>query len=799
MKHIYTLLFLTITTLLINAQADFNLELLANVPVGEDGNDIWGYVDSNGIEYAVMGSATKVSIWSLEDPTNPILRTEVPGDMSIWRDMKSFENHIYFTTDEGNDGLGIIDMTNAPETITSLYWTPELTIAGFTDVLQRCHNLYIDEEGYCYLSGCNIPDQFNTNGVIILDLNQDPNEPVMIGDITGAYSHDVVVRENLLYTSDIRNGEFTIYDITDRTNPVRLAAQQTSSDFTHNAWFSDDGRYLFTTDELENSYVDCYDISDLDNIFQTDKYRPLETEGDGVIPHNAHFINDYVVTSWYTDGLVIMDVSDPFNIVKIAAYDTFKDEAAITGRWFQGVWGAYPWLPSGLVLASDINTGLYVFQPTYQRASLLQGTVTDSETNDAIGTANVRILDQDYNIATTDPNGNYAGGDIQSGEISVEFSHPLFLTDTLTANLVNGETVILDAELDPITKRVFGIVIDNNGLPVENATILAVNEEQSTVSTSNADGTFEIALLDFETTIYAQAWGYGLNALTISGNEVPDVEIAIPVGYVDDFFLDLGWESVSDAGSGDWERGIPVETIFENQISNPGSDIAGDLGGRAYITGNGGGQAGNDDVDDGTVTLRTPAMDLTGLTNPELTFAYWFFNDGGNPGVEPNDTLEVSIFNATDSSRVFSTAQSVSSWTLVDSLFFTDYVTDLSAVFVEFTTSDFANSGHLVEGGIDIFAIKDNPISSTDDETIGQQQLSIYPNPTSDLTTITFKNATDIESISAYSADGRQIYKKEIENNLPIKLSTNTWLPGIYVIKAIEVNGKEYHSKLTVN
>ena len=797
MKYIYTLLILLVATLSMTAQEDFNLELLANVDVGEAGNDIWGYVDSNGIEYAVMGSATKVSIWSLEDPTNPILRTEVTGDMSIWRDMKSFENHIYFTTDEGNDGLGIIDMTNAPDSISSSYWSPELTIAGFTDNLERCHNLYIDEEGYCYLSGCNIPEAFNTNGIIILDLNQDPNLPVMIGDITGAYSHDVVVRENLLYSSDIRNGEFTIHDITDRSNPLELAAQQTSSDFTHNAWFSDDGRYLYTTDELENSYVDCYDISDLDNIFQTDKYRPLETEGDGVIPHNAHYINDYVVTSWYTDGLVIMDVSDPFNIVKIAAYDTFKNEASLTGRWFDGVWGAYPWLPSGIVLASDISTGLYVFQPTYQRASLLQGTVTDAESSEAIGTANVRILDQDYNIASTDPNGDYAGGDIQAGEISIEFSHPLYLTDTLITTLVNGETVILDAQLDPITKRVFGIVIDSNGSPVPGATVLAVNSDQSSLAKSDTEGMFELNLLDLETILYAQAWGYQLNTLTIAGNATPNVEITIPEGYVDDFFLDLDWESISDAGSGDWIRDVPNGTTFDNQISNPGSDIAGDLGGRAYITGNGGGQAGNDDVDDGTVTLRTPVMDLTALTNPELTFAYWFFNDGGN-GPDPDDALEVSIYNAIDTSTVFTATESVSAWTLVDSLFFADYVTDLSAVYVEFTTSDFADSGHLVEAGVDIFAIKDNPISNVNDALISQQQVTIYPNPTSDLTTITLKNPTDIESISAYSADGRQVYNQEIKNNKSITLSTNAWLPGIYVLKSTQVDGKEYQSKLIV-
>ena len=56
-----------------------NLDLLSNVQFGEDGNDIWGFVDENGTEYAVMGTRTATRIYSLEDPTNPIERYTVFG------------------------------------------------------------------------------------------------------------------------------------------------------------------------------------------------------------------------------------------------------------------------------------------------------------------------------------------------------------------------------------------------------------------------------------------------------------------------------------------------------------------------------------------------------------------------------------------------------------------------------------------------------------------------------------------------------------------------------------------------
>lgn len=42
------------------SQPNLNLELLANVQVGEAGNDIWGYVDDNGTEYAIMGDRKSV-------------------------------------------------------------------------------------------------------------------------------------------------------------------------------------------------------------------------------------------------------------------------------------------------------------------------------------------------------------------------------------------------------------------------------------------------------------------------------------------------------------------------------------------------------------------------------------------------------------------------------------------------------------------------------------------------------------------------------------------------------------------
>ena len=46
---------------------------------------------------------------------------------------------------------------------------------------------------------------------------------------------------------------------------------------------------------------------------------------------------------------------------EIAYYDTSPD---YEGGEFEGCWGAYPFLPSGLILATDQQTGLHILEIT---------------------------------------------------------------------------------------------------------------------------------------------------------------------------------------------------------------------------------------------------------------------------------------------------------------------------------------------------------------------------------------------------------------------------------------------------
>jgi hypothetical protein len=92
------------------AQNDFNFELLSQVEYAEGCNDIWGYTDENGLEYAMVGTRAATAILSLEDPTKPIERAYIQGAASTWRDIKTWATYAYVVADVGNDGVLIINM-----------------------------------------------------------------------------------------------------------------------------------------------------------------------------------------------------------------------------------------------------------------------------------------------------------------------------------------------------------------------------------------------------------------------------------------------------------------------------------------------------------------------------------------------------------------------------------------------------------------------------------------------------------------------------------------------------------------
>lgn len=768
------------------SQENFNMELVANVNFGEPGNDVWGYVDSTGTEYAIMGTRNFTKIWSLEDPSNPIERASIPGPAGLWRDIKHFQDHLYVTSDQGDQGLLIIDMSGAPETITSEYWKPSLTVGGIAQPLGKCHNLYIDTlTGYCFLSGCDIGNE----GVLILDLNQDKTNPVHVGTVDKQYSHDSYVLNDILYSSDILAGVLSIYDVSDVTSPVFLGEQSTSRNFCHNTWTSHDGKYAFTTDERANAWLDAYDISDPNDIKFLDRYRPLETEDQGLIPHNTHYLDGFLITSWYTDGIVVLDANSPDNLIKVASYDT---ELVFTNG-FEGAWGAYPFLPSGLVLGGDINHGLFIFQPKdfdgnlgYQRASYLEGEVTDANTGAAIPNAKIELISDQMNEAQTGIMGTYKTGLAKAGDYMVRFTHPNYSPIELPVTLESGEVTILNAQLGNAIMS-GAVVIKENGEGASGAKVVIENVEEGTSQTVTADDDGQWQLLtgtDITYKIHAGLWGYLNTSMDFEFTQGASIELELEEGYQDDFFADLGWSSTGSSPTGRWEIGDATRITGLGFVSQTDEDIPSDIGSNYYVTGASGSGAGENDIDDGNVVLTSPAMLMGSYDAMDISFYLWFSNGGGSGA--PNDQVKVSVTNGSETIQLLDYNTVSEQWSGI----FEFTVTAADIAFTDdmriiFDAED-DDPGHVVEVGVDAFnAVGYTMPVNVNELEIDNIGLVVFPNPAREYFNVNMNTLWDGEKKMIITDNSGKVVMTKAITKEESKYNVHSLASGIYTIQVV--------------
>lgn len=357
-------------------QSSLNMTLLGSASYMNDNNDIWGYTDSSGVEYALVGTTAGVSIVDVSG-VNLVKKQFIQGPYSIWRDLKTWDHYAYIVHDAPfvwntvpEHGLLIIDLDSVnttPRFKNINFIIPKA--GGGADTLKRAHNLYIDENGFCYLFGANV----GNGGALIFDVHTDPWNPSYVGIYDDYYFHDGMVRGDTLWGSAVYQGFAAIVDVSKKDSTFLRATQTTPSSFTHNTWVSDNNQVLFTTDERTNGFLTAYDVSDLSNISELDRIQTsLSTD---VIPHNAHVYGQWVITSYYTSGVQIVDAKFPELLVEVGYYDT---SPAFSGNGFNGNWGAYPYFESEKVICSDIEEGLVVLEPNYVEASRVHIQVIDS-------------------------------------------------------------------------------------------------------------------------------------------------------------------------------------------------------------------------------------------------------------------------------------------------------------------------------------------------------------------------------------------------------------------------------------
>lgn len=455
MKKLYSLI--AILAVVGNTAAqNFGVKKVGQLTYSVGLNDVWGWTDTaNGTEYALVGTLDGFSVVDLSDSTNPKQVHYEKGATSIWRDIKTYQHYAYVVHDSYNgtsDGIMIVDLNTVTQSFPTVYRKfPSITVNGNTQVFDKAHNIYIDEKGILYVFGGNL----GVGGASMFDLTADPTNPKHLGTYSQEYFHDGVARGDTLWGGAVYNGHFSVVDVAVKSNPTRLATQGTPFSFTHNIWFSDDNKRVFTTDERSRAVIAEYDVSDLNNISLLDTIRT--SLGTKVIPHNAHFHNNFLVNSYYTSGLQLVDVTEPGIMVETGLFDT----SPFSGDGFSGAWGAYPYLPSGLILVTDREQGLFVLSSTYPRATYLGVKVTDSLSGANVIAASVKVLNGSMQ-GLTNLNGLYEAGQAQAGTYQVVVSANGYINDTSTVSLSAGQWSRLQVNLAP-----FDIGMEENAVFAE--------------------------------------------------------------------------------------------------------------------------------------------------------------------------------------------------------------------------------------------------------------------------------------------------------------------------------------------
>lgn len=411
--------------------------------------NVWGYA-ADGREYALAGGAKGLIIVDITNPDQPQQIVQIPGPVSLWKEIKTFGHYAYVVS-EGGQGIQVVDLSGLPSpNLNYHFYQGDSTIQN---QLNTIHALHIDTtKGYLYAYGGGLFD----GRAKVFDLNPDPYNPVYAGTFNSSfpgnhnYIHDGYVDNDTMYSAHIYGGFFSIVDMSDKNNPVLLSTQPTPGLFTHNTWLSTDHKTLFTTDEVNNSSLSAYDISDPGNIKLLDRIK--SNPGSGSMVHNTHILGNYAVTSWYKDGFTIVDVTRPDNLVQVGNFDTYTG----SGGNSEGCWGVYPFFPSGTLVATNIsglgngNGELWIVSPNYVRACYLEGLITHAIDGNPISGATIKILNSTpLTQESSGSTGFYKAGQLQGGAFTVQVFKPGFQVALVPVLLENGKVTTLDVELFP--------------------------------------------------------------------------------------------------------------------------------------------------------------------------------------------------------------------------------------------------------------------------------------------------------------------------------------------------------------
>lgn len=331
-----------------------NMGFLGNWNGRSTYGDVWGYTAPDGREYALLCVRNKgLSIIDITDD-EPVEVGIAPSinPNSDAKDVKVYDHYaILIKENEPAQVIDLADPTN-PLTVSTIHIGPQQNGGG-------AHNAFV-QDNYLYTLG-----DHGTGGLTIYDLT-DPTSPIIVGQFQQRYYHDIQVRDDIGYAAAIGGEGVDILDLSDKTQPVLINNFNYPGSGAHNCWTTEDGKYLFVGDEVgtAGNWTRVFDVSDPYNVAQVGAYIADSL----AIVHNCYVKGNYLFVAYYTEGIRVVDISDPINPVEVAYYDTYPFQEY--GYW--GVWSVYPFFASRKLIASDMQTGLYVLSVDWESLGIVE-------------------------------------------------------------------------------------------------------------------------------------------------------------------------------------------------------------------------------------------------------------------------------------------------------------------------------------------------------------------------------------------------------------------------------------------
>ncbi len=354
-----------------------------------EAQDSWGWTDPlDNKEYAIVTLNDGTAFVDISVPTSPRflgkLKSTVNNSTSWWHDVKVYNNYAYIVSESSGFGVQIFNLTRLRGLSTSTTNTNGqnpmriFTTDGLYSGVSTTHNLIINEDtGYLYILGSNV----NSGGPRILDLNSNPINPTVAGNIsTWGYCHDAQVvlydgpdpdyqGREILVGAFGNNKKINIIDVTNKANPTRISQiTYTDTYYTHQGWFTEDKRFFIAGDEVDeetkgfNTRTLVFDFNDLDNpSLHYTYFGPTSA-----IDHNGYVVGNRFYLANYNAGMRILKLDNLYNstpsMSEINYFDTHPSTNAAT---FHGAWNVYPFFKSGNIIVSDLDEGLIIVKDPF--------------------------------------------------------------------------------------------------------------------------------------------------------------------------------------------------------------------------------------------------------------------------------------------------------------------------------------------------------------------------------------------------------------------------------------------------